>query len=738
MFYVNNKQVLGIFLNGNNFNYLAYGFGKIIPEDRNAPFAYINLAQRNLNQYRVEYGNIQSGYNNFPITRLDYPVNGIFHSPLTYYYGGSIVPTKNVPVLITNGEYALRNALVYSDMNINGAINHFASNTDFQGHNVNVFPEKDSSALLCYEMLNNCGNCNINTYNVISDFDHIYSSNFNIKLPSNANFEKSVYYSILSNSYNCNVRFDGTHSSLCSFRNGNAYLFLFQDLNNCNLNLLLGGSTGLEYAFGNRLNNCNIHFENMSLKGQCFGFMNNCTLTGNFKYADAWVAFAYSSRNVKLNINARNTNEMILLWNVDNVTGNANLSNDTNIKECSNSTLNLYDGNVTFNVVENCKFRLDKVNNVVINKAYNSNFNMRSSAGTATLINVHNCRIYANTVNGLIENVYNTSVELKNNNPNFITWKVNNCEITGFPTSMAYTTDCTFNTSISVALSRNSRYTTWANVWPHATPRGNEGFNTWYGTNAGLESTEDWLRCYLSANNASQVNDSISFDNHKNMIMSLLTFYSGTVTANLPNYTFNIKLNVDCNTLNLGIFQSGPPHGLEYSSISADNIYAKGDMPGAYVYMNYGTRIYCENFCNVAFSPVWRRFSDNYQPVMLINHYQIYNADALNLKGGITRIGRLTFQGGAPADMSLANGTCMFINNVTLNKVEVNNALLFTGSNVTIMQTPNVYNGGLIVSRSNYSMDTISKFVNRKNFTWNFYDYGPWGPRSLLNYCIDV
>ncbi|MEE1126037.1 MAG: hypothetical protein U0L18_08930, partial [Acutalibacteraceae bacterium] len=160
MFYVNNKQVLGMFLNGKNLNYLAYGFGKIIPEDRNAQLAYINLAGRNLSQYRVEYGNIQSGYSNFPIARLDYPVNGIFHSPLTYYYGGNIVPTKNVPVLITNGSYALRNALVYNDINVNGNIVHFAANSDFHGHNVNTYLEGFDSNSPYFNgiVMNNCSN----------------------------------------------------------------------------------------------------------------------------------------------------------------------------------------------------------------------------------------------------------------------------------------------------------------------------------------------------------------------------------------------------------------------------------------------------------------------------------------------------------------------------------------------------------------------------------------------------
>ena len=168
MFYANNELVKGIFLNGRNYNYLAFGFGKIIPEDRNAEQLNLNLAKKYLNQYRIEFGTVKDGYENALVSpRFDKPdYNGVFHTPFTYYYGGNIIPTKEVPVLITNGNYALRNALVYNDMNINGAVNYFATNTDFQGHNVNVFPEREGvqqyQALLNYEVLNNCSNFDLN------------------------------------------------------------------------------------------------------------------------------------------------------------------------------------------------------------------------------------------------------------------------------------------------------------------------------------------------------------------------------------------------------------------------------------------------------------------------------------------------------------------------------------------------------------------------------------------------
>ena len=863
MFYVNNKQVLGIFLNGRNYNYLAYGFSKIIPENRNARFAYINLASKYLSQYRVEYGNIQSGYDNFPIARLDYPVNGVFHSPLTYYYGGNIVPTKNVPVYINNGYSAIRGP-VYNDINTNGNIVYFAANSDFKGHNVNIHPEelrsnspyfngtvmdncsnfilrsgsrlsKSSQATLygckkfsgwfnyfgdndgtrhpgfrgflhtCrdgsfnFNLMNmrgggsdgsetnynfscisnsnnirlningspwqawvhpNCysGNCNITTRYIVPGFDRMNHCNFNIYLPRNANVEKSAYYSILSNSYNCNIYFDGTNSNLYSFRNQDVNLFLFKNLNNCNLNLALSNSTGIDFSFGQLLNNCNIKFDNINFAnniGEYWAYANNCNITGNvIKSETTAVDFISHSTNVKLNVNASSTNDFSLLWRSSNINGDVILGKKAGLHHSNNLILNLYNGNelVVLNVNDS-KLRLDNINNVDINGAYNTNFNLYNAVGYSTLRNIHNVtligrfdrttvtnldncyksHIYVNTIKGLIENVYNTYLRL-NEVTEYNTVNVYNCDMSGFPSSASYNTvNCTFRTSLEIAQMRFRSYFTWANVWPHTTPSGSV-----YSTNAGLESTANLSRCYLNNNNASQVNSSsISFSDNNNMITSLLTYFSRTVTANLPDYAQNIKLNIDCRNLNLGVFMAGPPHGLEYSSISADNIFCTTGK-NYFVHMNYGTRIYCENFCNVAFSPVWRRFRDNYQPVMLINNYQHSNDAACNFNGGITRIGRLNYQGGEWVNMYLANGACMFINNTTLNKVEVNNALLFIGGNVRIMQTPNVYNGGLVVNKANYSMDAIGKFVNRKNFTWNFTDSGPWGWRSLLDFCTNV
>lgn len=856
-----------MFLNGNSYNYMEYGFGKIIPENRSAQFAYINLAQRYLSQYRVEYGNIQSGYDNFPIARLDCPVNGVFHSPLTYFYGGNIVPTKNVPVYINNGYCALRNALVYNDINVNGNIVYLATNSDFQGHNVNIHPEnlRSSSPYFNDTVMDNCsnfhlrslsrfskgsqptlyncnnfsgwfnyfgdddgtrhpgfrgflhtcrdgsfnfnlmnmrgggsdyynfscisnsnnirlningspwqawvhpncysGNCNITTRYIVPGFDRINHCNLNLQIPYDANkVEKSAHYLILSNSYNCNVYFDGINSNLYSFRNENYGLFLFEDLNNCNLNLALRGSTGINFALGRYLNNCNIQFNNIStaLYGACWHYLNNCNIYGDVIKAESKDSdlVAYST-NVNLNVNASSTNVFSLLWNSSKVNGDAILGNETWIQHSNNLILYLYNGNYfTFSNVSDSKLTLNNVNNVNINGAYNSNFNLHNAVGTAilrnlnnvtligrfdktTVTNLDNCRnsrIYVNTIKGLIENVYNTYISL-DRVTEYNTVNVYNCDMTGFPGSASYhTEECTFRVPLEWAQLRFRSYFTWANVWPHATPRGSDGWNTWYSTNAGLESTANLARCYLNCNNASQVNSStISFDNNINMITDLLTFYNGTVTVNLKNYAMNIKLNVDCHSLNLGVFMAGPPHGLEYSSISANDIYCTTGKD-YFVHMNYGTRVYCENFCNVPFDPVRRRFSDNYQPVLLINNYQHSNAGACNFYGGITRIGKLCYPSeGRPVPLTLYNGACMFINNTVLGDTTVDNSLLFLGTNVRVAGGDiTVTNGGLVVNKANYSMGAIGKFINRKNFAWNFTDSGPWGPRSLFDYCIDV
>lgn len=868
-----------MFLNGKNYSYLAYGLSKIIPENRSAQFAYINLAGRNLSQYRVEYGSIQSGYDNFPVARLDYPVDGIFHSPLTYYYGGNIVPTKSVPVYINNGYCALKNALVYNDININGNIVHFASNSDFKGHHILQHPEdrrsnspyfngtvmdncsnfilhsashlsKSSQATLyncksfsgwfnfgvddgtrhpgfrgflntCragsfnfnlmnmhgggsdgsvtnyynFSCISNCNNirlningspwqawvhpnchssnCNITTRYIVPGFDYMNDCNFNIYLPSNANVEQSAGYSLLSNSRNCNYNLNALGSNLYSYSS----TVFFDRLNNCNLNLLVNNTVGFNERFGSHFNNCNIVFDN--IKGGLLtrnGWYNlyNCNITGNVKSTSSAQGFLERCDNLNVNLNFAESSRILCLLRCNNIKGNIVAGNMTYVNYSSYVNLNVSRGSLNLINVEhsifksnrtntyatnlnNCKFEIYNCNAIAVNGAYNSNFNMHNAAGNAVLrnlnnvkfvergganykiTNIDNCRdtwIYANTVSGTIENAYNTRIELTNNNANFTTLRVDKCEITGFPTSAAYTTNCTFNVSIPQALFRNSSYVTWANVWPHATPRGSNGFDTLYRTKAGLESVDNFSHCYLNCNDGSLVYSTESWTNAINMEGDIKSFYK-RVSANLKNYAMNIKLNVDCHNLNLGVFMSGPPHGFEYSSISADNIFCTTGN-NYYVQMNYGTRIYCENFCNVPFTPVRRRFSDNYQPVLLINNYQHSNTGACYFYGGITRIGRLNYRGYMSVPLELHNGACMFINSTHLGDTIVDNSLLFLGTDVYVAGDITVTNGGLVVNKANYSMSAISKFVNRKNFAWNFTDSGPWGSKSLLDYCTNV
>lgn len=883
MFYANNELVKGIFLNGRNYNYLSYGFGKIIPEDRNSVELNLNLAGKYLNQYRIEYGTVKDGYDNALVSpRFDKPDrNGVFRSPFTYYYGGNIIPTKEVNILITNGEFALRNALVYNDMNINGAINYFAENTDFQSHNVNVFPERDnyqSSPWLYYEMLNNCGNfdlnintrfsksgyptlrdcfnfsgnfryvgnsdsnypgfrgflyeckdgifnidctnmhgggsdantqnyynfigiqscsnmkvnitgsswqvwphdhsfsnnCNINTYNVISGFGYMNDCNFNVVLPKDSKPEMTAGFEFLNNAENCNYNLYATDVNLLNYRSGVGHAAFFENLNNCNLNLQVNNTVSFDYSFGNSLRNCNIVFDNIKADLSTFiGWYNlyNCNMSGNVESPIFSRGFIEQCDGINVNINAAKSSNILAMWACHNVNGNLvagamtyvyhsfyqnlNVSRGSlNLIDVGHSRFNLNGTNASVTNLNNCMFEIYNSKDFVVRGAINSNFNMRNSVGTAILNNLNNTDfvergganynitnldncynswIYANTLSETIENVYNTRIELKNNNPCFGMWRVNNCEIAGFPTNAYYTTNCKFNASLPVAVSRNSSYVTWNNVWPHATPRGGDGWNTWYRTRAGLRSVDNFSGCYMDCTNGSAVGSNITFNNVNNMQTNIRVFYNGTITANLPTYNMNIKLNVDCNTLNLGIFQAGPPHGFAYSSISANQIYAK-NTSDYYVRVNNGVRIYCRNFCDVPFQVEGQGPSE---PVMLINNYKISNASCRFFDGGLTRIGRLNFQGGASIRLNLTNGACVFINNAILDGAIVNNSLLFVGSNVTWTSPTSVTNSGIIANLANWGQGA-HYFLTRKSLAWNVRDSGPWGSQSLYDFCTNV
>lgn len=889
MFYANNEQVKGIFLNGRNYNYLAYGFSKIIPEDRSAQFAYINLAYKYLNQYRIEFGTVKDGYDNALVSpRFDNPdSNGVFHTPFTYYYNGNIIPTKEVNILITDGNYALSNALVYNDMNINGAINYFAENTDFQGHNVNVFKEAESfqvyQALLNYEMLSNCSNfdlnietrfskatyptlnncnnfsgnfryvgnqdynypgfrgfledckdgvfnidctnmhgggndanvtnyynfygiqwcnnvrlnitgsswqvwphdhsfssnCNINTYNVISGFSYMNDCNFNVVLPKDSKPEMDKPFEFLNSAENCNYNLNALDSNLFNYRSGVGHAAFFDSLNNCNLNLLVNNTVSFGYSFGNNLNNCNIVFDNIKADLSTFAgwdYLYNCNITGNVEAASSNQEFIGMGDGLNINLNCAKSSSVQPMYGCNNVRGNLVAGGDTRVTYSNYMNLNVSGGSLNLINVEhsilnsngtntyatnlnNCKFEIYNCNNFAANYISNSNFNLHNATGTAVLKNLNNVKfvergganytingidncynswIYANTVSGTIENAYNMRLELVNNNAYFATWRVDKCEIEGCPYSTAYTTNCKFGASIPQMVFRwnsNNGYVTWNNVWPHATPRGSDGLDTWYRTKAGLRSVDSFSRCYLDCNNGSLLyySGSETFNNVNDMQTDIKTFYNSTVTANLPIYNMNIKLNVDCSTLNLGIFQAGPPHGFVNSSISATDIRAK-NTSAYYVQISNGVRLYCENFCDVPFYV--KGFGTN-EPVMLINNYKTANSDCRYFAGGLTRIGRLNFRGGAPIRLRLTNSACVFINNAILDGADVDRSLLFVGSNVTWTNSTNVTNEGVIANSSNWGTAAQYLFTTR-SLAWNVQDSGPWGPQSLFDFCINV
>lgn len=849
MFYANNEHVKGIFLNGNSYNYLAYGFGKIIPEDRNAEQLNLNLARKYLNQYRIEFGSIKDGYENALVSpRFDKPdSSGVFHTPFTYYYNGNIISTKNVPVLITNGNYALRNALVYNDMNINGAINYFATNTDFQGHNVNVFPEKGSyqiyQALLNYEMLNNCSNfdlnietrfsktsyptlnncnnfsgnfrytgnqdynypgfrgflydckdgvfnidctnihgggsdanvtnyynfsgiqmcknmnvnitgsswqvwphdhsfssnCNINTYNVISGFGYMNYCNFNVELPKDSKPEMSQGFEFLNNAINCNYNLYALDSSLFNYRSGVGHTAFFEDLNNCNLNLLVNNTVCFDHTFGGNFNNCNIVFDNIKADLATFpgwSYLNNCRITGNVVKSDsADYAFILGSNNINVELNCAGSVSVKPLSVCGNVNGNITLGKDTIIEHCNGIRLfNVNNGNLMFNNINHGNFN---VYNAIVKFCNVNNTDARSKtwAYVSALNNCHDLFLwYFNTVGGaVLENVYDSHLVFNSGSGRtFQTCRVNNCSITGFPTSTTYTANCRFDVGLEEALAKNSSYVTWNNVWPHGfrMPSGS------YRYLAGLRSVSGFIsRCSMGSDDM-VFGGSRYYDNSNNMQTDIDTFYNGTVTANLPIYNMNIKLNVDCNTLNLGIFQAGPPHGFQNATISANTIYAKGNMPSAYVQVNCDTKIYCENYCNVCFRPYVANSNAVLQPVILINNYDHYNSGTQYFSGGLARIGSLSTRTD-PRSLLLYSGACVFINNAVLGNVIVDNSLLFVGSNYDWTGTVNVTNGGRIVTLSDWDSSALS-FVERKSLAWNIWDSGPWGSQSLLNFCLNV
>lgn len=860
MFYANNEQVKGIFLNGRNYNYLAFGFGKIIPEDRSAEQLNINLAEKYLNQYRIEFGSIKDGYENALVSpRFDKPDSyGVFHTPFTYYSNGNIIPTKQVPVLITNGEDALRNALVYNDMNINGAINYFAENTDFQGHNVNVYPERDNyqaSPWLYYEMLNNCGNfhlnistrfsksgyptlrdcfnfsgnfkyvgnadknypgfrgflygckdgifnidctnmhgggsdaniynyynfsgihscsninlnivgsswqvwphdhsfsnnCNINTYNVISGFGYINDCNFNVVLPKDSKPEMTDGFEFLNNAENCNYNLNALDSNLFNYRSV-GYVPFFGNLNNCNLNLFVNNTVEFGDLFGGYFNNCNIVFDN--IKGNLVskhGWWNlyNCNISGNVEASSSIQGFIEYGFDLNVNLNVSKSSRILPIWGSRNVKGNLVAGGMTYITYSSYLNLNVNNGTLSLINVEHSRFNLNgtrvdfsninnvyaRVNNTTFRCYNTNNTNIDSDGGSTGILGADNC--YNLKLSGLtfqtpdsdslFENVYNSDLKFGITNPYYRLWRVESCTIDGFPRGFAYVNNCVFSpfTMWYVGLS-NSEVGTWQNLWSHKRV-------------AGIRSTENIRNCRIYARGWGS-DGSITFNNVNNMQTSLGKYYNGVVTANLPIYNMEIKLNVDCNTLNLGMFQWGPPHGFKNATISANNIYAKGNASDAYIAVNADTRIYCENYCSVCFHPYVSNYNGVLQPVILINNLDHANSSNQVFYGGLTRIGNLSTRTG-PRELALYAGACVFINNAALGYTVVDgNSLLFLGSNVTQANSIHATNGGLVVRRENWGSHAseIRSRVDRGQYCWNIWDSGPWGNQSLYNFCLNV
>lgn len=848
MFYVNNEQVKGIYLNDISLNYLAYGFGKIIPEDRNAEQLNLNLAYKYLNHYRIEYGTVKDGYENALVSpRIDEPdPRGVFCTPFTYYYSGNIVSTKNVPVLITDGNCALSNALVYNDMNINGAINHFASNTDFQGHNINVSPEKECfGPLLNYEMLNNCSNfdlnistrfskttyptlyncnnfsgnyryvgnqdieypgfryflrrcrdgifnidctnmhgggifniddtnmssggnvrkyfnfigiqscenmnvnitgsswqvwphdysyssnCNINTYNVISGFSYINDCNFNVVLPKDSKPEMTSGFAFLSNAENCNYNLYATDVNLFNYRSGVGHANFFENLNNCNLNLQVNNTVSFDHSFGGNFNNCNIKFDNIKADLSTFGGwsnLRNCNISGNVEVGSMAQAFIEYCDGLNVNLNAAKSSSILPMWRCHNVKGNFVAGDMTYVYYSNYTNLKVSGGRLCLVNINHSYFR---VNNTTFNCRSVNNTEIYSEGGSTSITGLDNCynlKLSGLTFNTtalgdcLLENVYNSNIKFGTANTYYRLWRVENCIIDGFPRALTYVNKCVFK-PFNMRQVGLSEVGTWNNVWPH-------------NKIAGIRSTDNISNCRIYANGR-RTDGSTYFSNLNNMQTSFGNYYNGFVTANLPKYNMNIKLNVDCNTLNLGIFLAGPPHGFQNATISADNIYAKGNMPDAYVQVTYDTKIYCANYCNACFGPYVDNYNSVLQPVILINNYQHSSTGACIFHGGLARIGRLNYRGHMTVPLELYNGACMFINNTELSDTTVDNALLFLGTNVYVAGDITVRNGGRVRNAANLTNDDI-RFIDRGHLCWNFTDSGPWGPQSLFDFCINV
>lgn len=900
MFYVNNEEIKGLYIGDRPYNYIVSGFSKIIPEDRNVDVLNLNLAQASLNSYRIEYGNLEGGYTNAPIKRVDRPdYNNIYHTPFTYFDGNNIVPTKNIPIVITNGFNAFAYGNVYNDININGNYSRLAHNVDFHGKTIRTNSENESSEKYLgdnvfkdcnnftaelkskystgrYAVLYNCNNfngnykfegnsdvrysgfsgflrecrdgkfnidatnlrggggggydtnvygrsdfecmqycdnvdfnitgsswqswpqihafsynCNINTFNIIPGFGGLANSNINATLPKDSTPEIVNTYELLRDSDNCNYKLIGTDCNLSNFYSGVGGSYMFENLNNCNLNLLLNNSVAMDKAFGSHLNNCNIVFDNLKAGMTTYTgwtYLYNCNITGNVEADTLAQGFIGIGDGLNVNINAAKSSRILPLWNCDNVKGNISLGTNSFITFCRNLNINVYNGNLSLEIINNGNITLGETqtslyssdnvcfsgnnliriincNNVSASYTYDVRelYDLRNvhlySVGTNLTIfrnlnscniiertehsvrrnidsnNIVNCHIALNSMNfNIISNVYNSTVNANqvtsyiDNARNSVfqfqygtslkTQNVYDCTISHFPTSSSYTSNCTFRNLPSSP--------SWDNIWGYES-----SFPFCYSV---VKSTSDMSNCAVNYVFTSYKDDA-NWDNCNNMQTDVDSYYRNSYIT-LPKYNMQIKLNIICGNLTLNVQQSGPPHGFVNSSISAYNIFAVGNNSASEVRLDQGCKCFAE-MSQVRWTHYTSYFNNVNQPVLVVHNARIFN-NSVEQYGGISYYGKLSSIESQCVNVKLAKGACMFVNNATLCKIEVDNALLFLGTNVTIWGSKVIENGGYICNRANYTMSNLAPLFYRDVFCWNTRDKGPWGNKTLQQLCMDV
>lgn len=903
MFYVNNEVIKCLYIGDRPYNYIVSGFSKIVPEDRNVDVLNLNLAWAFLNSYRVEYGNLEDGYTNAPIKRIDKPdYNNIYHTPFTFYDGNNIVPTKNVPIVITNGFYAFVQGNVYNDININGNYARLAYNVDFQGKTIrtnsehseyerylsdNVFEgcnnftaELKSKYGTGYSVLYNCNNfagnfkfegnsdelpglggflteckdgkfnidvtnmrgggssantgnrldfecmrycdnvdlnltgsswqswpqmyafsynCNINTFNIIPGFGGVDNSNINVVLPKDSTPEISGTYEFLRGSDNCNYKLIGSDCNLYNFYAGVGGSYMFTDLNDCNLNLLLNNSVVMDKTFGNHLNFCNIKFDDIGVDmstHEGWYDLHDCNIQGNVVRSDYNNrGFIEGSNNLNLNLNVYGTNKIDVLRFVNDSKGNIVMGKESHIKHSNNLNINTNLGNLQLYNVSNSNFKLNSTNTVLY-----SSSNLNITNGTVSNItDISNCNdVYITDARELISLQNSRNVKINNSGKFNITSLNNlfNCSLRTLASSVSHTifSNNIKNCNLQIAETNFSNLNNVDNSFirckclngyidnaRNSTFVCNDGsllktwrvndcsiikfpvqmnytYNCTFGSGlsslpSGFTWKEIWPHkddSHVSAgvNSIENVRESCfiytddysttserAWSNNNNMQTNLDAFYN-TVFATLPNYNMDIKLNVDCNILYINQQQAGPPHGFGSSSISANTIYSIGTAQNALLYANLGVRCF-SNYSTLSWYTGYDINNTN-QPVIVTNNARPYSFSSFG--GGLFCYKSFNMQNTANIPtLQIRNGTCMFINNARFVNVIINNAMLYLGTNVTIYGSINVTNGGYICNKANVSEGQFASKVFRGNtWCWNVYDKGPWGNQSLVDYCRNV